>query len=43
MQPTVWYHVRDLDEARRFYRELLHFEEVAVDFAGGWSQLSQEL
>jgi catechol 2,3-dioxygenase-like lactoylglutathione lyase family enzyme len=41
MQPTVWYHVRDLDEARRFYRELLQFEEVAVDFAEGWSQLNR--
>jgi catechol 2,3-dioxygenase-like lactoylglutathione lyase family enzyme len=30
--PTVWYHVRDLDESRRFYLELLDFEEVAVDF-----------
>jgi len=26
MAPTVWYHVRDLDEGRRFYRELLGFE-----------------
>jgi hypothetical protein len=43
MQPTVWYHVRDLDEARRFHRELLRVEEVAVDFGEGWSQLSQEL
>ena len=39
MTPTVWYHVRDLDEARRFYRELLGFEEVAVDFAARWSEL----
>jgi catechol 2,3-dioxygenase-like lactoylglutathione lyase family enzyme len=37
--PTVWYHVRDLDEARRFYQELLGFEEVAVDFEGRWSEL----
>jgi catechol 2,3-dioxygenase-like lactoylglutathione lyase family enzyme len=37
--PTVWYHVRDLDEGRRFYRELLGFEELAVDFDAGWSNL----
>jgi catechol 2,3-dioxygenase-like lactoylglutathione lyase family enzyme len=39
MAPTVWYHVRDLDEGRRFYRELLGFEEVAVDFERRWSHL----
>ena len=39
MAPTVWYHVRDLDEGRRFYRELLGFEELAVDFEAGWSTL----
>ena len=39
MAPTVWYHVRDLDEGRRFYRELLSFEELAVDFEDGWSTL----
>ena len=37
--PTVWYHVRDLDEGRRFYRELLGFEELAVDFTERWSHL----
>ena len=39
MPPTVWYHVRNLDEGRRFYRETLGFEETAVDFAERWSQL----
>jgi catechol 2,3-dioxygenase-like lactoylglutathione lyase family enzyme len=39
MPPTVWYHVRNLDEGRRFYRELLDFEEVAVDFEARWSTL----
>jgi catechol 2,3-dioxygenase-like lactoylglutathione lyase family enzyme len=39
MAPTVWYHVRDLDEGRRFYRDLLGFEELAVDFGDGWSTL----
>ena len=39
MAPTVWYHVRDLDEGRRFYREQLGFDEVAVDFDERWSTL----
>jgi catechol 2,3-dioxygenase-like lactoylglutathione lyase family enzyme len=39
MAPTVWYHVRDFDEARRFYREMLGFEETAVDFTERWSLL----
>jgi len=39
MAPTVWYQVRDLDAARKFYRETLGFEETAVDFDAGWSHL----
>ena len=39
MAPTVWYHVRDLDEGRHFYRELLGFEELSVDFEARWSTL----
>jgi catechol 2,3-dioxygenase-like lactoylglutathione lyase family enzyme len=39
MSPTVWYHVRDLDAARRFYRETLGFAEDAVDFDERWSHL----
>jgi catechol 2,3-dioxygenase-like lactoylglutathione lyase family enzyme len=39
MAPTVWYHVRDLDEGRRFYRELLGFEELTADFGERWSTL----
>ena len=39
MAPTVWYHVKDLDGARRFYRETLDFEETAVDFQERWSHL----
>ena len=39
MAPTVWYRVRNLDEGRRFYRELLGFEEVAVDFEERWSTM----
>jgi catechol 2,3-dioxygenase-like lactoylglutathione lyase family enzyme len=41
MAPTVWYHVRDLDKGRSFYRELLGFEELAVDFEDGWSTLKR--
>jgi catechol 2,3-dioxygenase-like lactoylglutathione lyase family enzyme len=37
--PSVWYHVRDLDEARRFYRDTLGFAEVAFDFGERWSHL----
>lgn len=39
MAPTVWYHVRDLDKARHFYRETLGFEESAIDFDERWSLL----
>ena len=39
MAPTVWYHVRDLDQARSFYRETLGFEETSVDFSERWSLL----
>jgi catechol 2,3-dioxygenase-like lactoylglutathione lyase family enzyme len=39
MAPTVWYHVRDLDGGRRFYRETLGFEESSVDFTERWSLL----
>jgi len=37
---TVWYRVRDLDRARAFYRDVLGFEEVFVDFDDGWSRLT---
>jgi catechol 2,3-dioxygenase-like lactoylglutathione lyase family enzyme len=36
---AVWYRVRDLDAGRTFYRELLGFDEVFVDFDDGWSRL----
>lgn len=39
MAPSVWYYVKDLEEARRFYRETLGFEENAVDFDERWSHL----
>ncbi len=37
--PTVWYHVRDLDAARGFYRDVLGFEETAIDFTKRWAHL----
>ena len=36
---TVWYRVRDLDAGRAFFRDVLGFEEVFVDFDDGWSRL----
>jgi catechol 2,3-dioxygenase-like lactoylglutathione lyase family enzyme len=39
MAPTVWYRVRSLDDGRRFYREVLEFEELSVDFEERWSTL----
>lgn len=37
--PTVWYHVRAFDAGRQFYREVLGFEEIAVDFNKRWTHL----
>jgi len=37
---TVWYHVRDLDEARRFYRDALGFTETFFDAEAGWAKLN---
>jgi catechol 2,3-dioxygenase-like lactoylglutathione lyase family enzyme len=39
---TVWYHVRDLDAARAFYREMLGFDETYFDADGRWSRLARE-
>ncbi|HMI29381.1 MAG TPA: VOC family protein [Gaiellaceae bacterium] len=38
---TVWYHVRDLDAARTFYRDKLGFTEVFTDDDGAWSKLER--
>jgi catechol 2,3-dioxygenase-like lactoylglutathione lyase family enzyme len=35
----VWYRVRDLAGARRFYTGTLGFEETFVDEDGGWARL----
>ena len=37
---TIWYRVRDLDEARRFYREKLGFTETYFE-AASWSKLER--
>ena len=37
---TVWYHVRDLDDARRFYRDALGFTETFFDAEAGWAKLN---
>ena len=38
---TVWYSVRDLDEARRFYRDKLGFTELLFDEDERWSKLER--
>jgi catechol 2,3-dioxygenase-like lactoylglutathione lyase family enzyme len=38
---TVWYSVRDLDEARRFYRDKLGFTETLFDEDERWSKLER--
>jgi extradiol dioxygenase family protein len=38
---TVWYHVRDLDAARTFYKEKLGFTETFFDEADQWSNLER--
>jgi predicted enzyme related to lactoylglutathione lyase len=41
LTPPVWYHVRDLDAGRRFYRELMGFEETFFDGESRWSKLQR--
>jgi catechol 2,3-dioxygenase-like lactoylglutathione lyase family enzyme len=38
----VWYRVRDLDAARRFYADVLGFEETYFDEEGRWSKLRND-
>jgi catechol 2,3-dioxygenase-like lactoylglutathione lyase family enzyme len=38
---TVWYHVRDLDAARSFYRDKLGFTETFFDEDAEWSKLER--
>jgi catechol 2,3-dioxygenase-like lactoylglutathione lyase family enzyme len=37
--PAVWYHVRDFDAGRAFYRDSLGFEETYVDWDDRWARL----
>ena len=39
MPAPVWYRVRDLAAARRFYVETLGFEETFLDEEGTWARL----
>jgi catechol 2,3-dioxygenase-like lactoylglutathione lyase family enzyme len=36
---SIWYRVRDLEEARTFYRDRLGFEEAYVDEEDRWARL----
>jgi predicted enzyme related to lactoylglutathione lyase len=38
---TVWYHVRDLETGRAFYRDTLGFTETYFDADGRWSKLER--
>lgn len=38
---TVWYRVRELDAARRFYRDQLGFTETYFDARDAWSRLER--
>ena len=38
---TVWYHVRNLDAGRAFYRDVLGFEESFFDGEARWSKLER--
>ncbi len=37
----VWYHVRDLDAARAFYRDKLGFTETFIDWDDRWARLER--
>jgi catechol 2,3-dioxygenase-like lactoylglutathione lyase family enzyme len=37
----VWYHVRDLDAARAFYKDKLGFTETFADADGTWVKLER--
>ena len=38
---TIWYHVRDLETARGFYKDKLGFTETFVDEDEQWSKLER--
>jgi catechol 2,3-dioxygenase-like lactoylglutathione lyase family enzyme len=37
----VWYHVRDLEAGRAFYKDKLGFTEIYVDEDGSWAKLER--
>ena len=37
----IWYHVRDLDAGRAFYRDKLGFQETLVDADARWARLER--
>ena len=37
----IWYHVRDLDQARAFYRDQLGFTEMFADDEARWATLDR--
>jgi catechol 2,3-dioxygenase-like lactoylglutathione lyase family enzyme len=37
----VWYHVRNVEAARSFYKDKLGFTETFVDDEGNWSKLER--
>jgi catechol 2,3-dioxygenase-like lactoylglutathione lyase family enzyme len=38
---TVWYHVRDLDAGRAFYKDKLGFTETFLDADARWATLAR--
>ena len=42
MSAPVWYRVRDLEAARRFYAETLGFEVTYLDEKEGWIKLRRD-
>jgi catechol 2,3-dioxygenase-like lactoylglutathione lyase family enzyme len=38
---VVWYHVRNLERGREFYRDTLGFEETYLDEEGRWLRLER--
>ena len=38
---VVWYHVRDLERGRAFYRDTLGFAETYYDEEGRWARLER--
>ena len=42
MATRVWYRVRDLEDARRFYTDKLGFNETYYDADGKWAKLERQ-